>query len=300
MPAVALQHLANHRGALGLAEGVGAGSVAAAAALLCIEGLAVSMEGIVVWDYCGVFGHLVNTQLQAAAGATNGICAVKLFECHQPPRFPLHGAGPDGLVGVIPGESKHSAKLLDLCQRCHDNREVRVPGCCSAYGQRSSRRQGRPWQRHGGQGGRCPEDSSSRCSPCARPPLPPRPGARLLHSCCGYGTCAAQPNYCCARRALLPGIRHAHCCSRAVRGFACAPQGTGQWWEEATVACGAACVPPKARDKRKRRRRRAAGDAQLAHALLADACTRAPHLPPHPTGGTGSGPGQHSGGCDGL
>eukprot|EP00887_Chlorella_sp_A99_P000544 scaffold17.g544.t1 len=38
----------------------------------------------------------------------------------------VNNRGPDGLVGVIPGESKHSAKLLDLCQRCHDNGEVLV------------------------------------------------------------------------------------------------------------------------------------------------------------------------------
>lgn len=32
--------------------------------------------------------------------------------------------GPDGVVGVIPGEEKHSARLLSLCQSCHDNGEV--------------------------------------------------------------------------------------------------------------------------------------------------------------------------------
>ncbi|KAI7841131.1 hypothetical protein COHA_005101 [Chlorella ohadii] len=32
--------------------------------------------------------------------------------------------GPDGIVGVIPGEEKHSARLLELCQQCHDNGEV--------------------------------------------------------------------------------------------------------------------------------------------------------------------------------
>lgn len=32
--------------------------------------------------------------------------------------------GPDGVVGVIPGEQKHSARLLSLCQQCHENDEV--------------------------------------------------------------------------------------------------------------------------------------------------------------------------------
>ncbi|KAL4854482.1 UV radiation resistance associated protein [Chlorella vulgaris] len=32
--------------------------------------------------------------------------------------------GPDGVVGVIPGEQKHSARLMALCQQCHDNGEV--------------------------------------------------------------------------------------------------------------------------------------------------------------------------------
>ena len=41
-------------------------------------------------------------------------------------RLPHRAAGPDGLIGVIPGESNHSAKLLELCQRCHDNAEVLV------------------------------------------------------------------------------------------------------------------------------------------------------------------------------
>lgn len=34
--------------------------------------------------------------------------------------------GPDGLLGVIPCESKHSAKLLALCERCHESGEVLV------------------------------------------------------------------------------------------------------------------------------------------------------------------------------
>ena len=35
-------------------------------------------------------------------------------------------AGPDALVGRIPGETKHSARLLDLCTECHANEEVLV------------------------------------------------------------------------------------------------------------------------------------------------------------------------------
>lgn len=32
--------------------------------------------------------------------------------------------GPDGIVGVIPGEEKHSARLLGLCRDCHERGEV--------------------------------------------------------------------------------------------------------------------------------------------------------------------------------